>query len=192
MTSVEVCVKVSVKVQTLPQNTLNTLVNKSEGPCLQTISPHLELVGGRQCLPTKSSRSLLPTTCRHKHQVSHTGHGRAETANALPKSLTYALVPTTKSHPSRFQKDRRCCGSVQFYTRCQSPWCNVCKAPRSLVSPNRMRLEATSPSKSQPRRRIRKKNTYTYATATHRKRTSAGQASDSFRLTLVSNCLNSG
>jgi hypothetical protein len=46
-----------------PQDTLNTLVNKSEGPGLQTITPHLKSISGSLSFSAEGSWCLLTTTC---------------------------------------------------------------------------------------------------------------------------------
>jgi hypothetical protein len=46
-----------------PQDTLNTLVNKSEGPGLQTITPHLKSFCGSLSFSAEGSWCLLTTTC---------------------------------------------------------------------------------------------------------------------------------
>lgn len=46
----------------LPQNTLDTLVDKSEGSGLETVTPHLKPLCGGLGLPAEGSRCLLATT----------------------------------------------------------------------------------------------------------------------------------
>jgi len=47
----------------IPQNTLDALVDESEGSCLEAITPHLKPLGRCLSLSAEGSRCLLTTTC---------------------------------------------------------------------------------------------------------------------------------
>lgn len=51
------------EMEELPEDTLDTFINESEGTGLQPITPHLKLISGSDGFSAESSRGLLPTTC---------------------------------------------------------------------------------------------------------------------------------